>query len=95
MNPDLENGLETSEQSPPARKKLWLTALGAAAAYLAIALWLAPAYGPTWDGAKGECKWGEPMLAYLFSGEPDLLDRPFERFRLNHRKPHPDFDIIG
>jgi len=70
---------------------MWVAACGMAAGYLAVALWLAPAYGPTWDGVKGEYRWGECIVAYLASGERDLLDRPLERFKLTHREPHPDF----
>ncbi|MFH2002614.1 MAG: glycosyltransferase family 39 protein [Planctomycetota bacterium] len=72
--------------------RLWLMGICLAGLYLAAAVYLLPAYGPTWDCVKGEYPWGQKILAYVCSDHHDLLSRTDEIDFIPQREPHPDFD---
>ncbi len=48
------------------------------AAWLAVALWLLPTYGPTWDCVLGEYPLAHNLLAFYGSGDQTWLDLPDE-----------------
>ena len=61
--------------------------------YLAVALWLLPDYGTTWDTTVGELPFGDRMVEYFQTGDERFLDLMEREPPPRVREPHPDYDM--
>ena len=87
----MEEAPANATAKPRAPKVPWWPALLVTLAWLALALFLLPAYGPTWDCAECEFPYGERLL-HAFTSDDFTLTQAIEAGgRVPVREPHPEY----
>ena len=74
---------------PP--RRAWFVGLALAGAYLLTAFFLLDDYGPTWDSVAGEYIYGERLVEYALTGDPDYLRMKDVAGEPPVREPHLRF----
>jgi len=89
----LKRVLGVSPNRPERSARVLGLVLCIATLYLAVALWLLPDYGTTWDTTVGELPFGDRLVEYFQTGDERFLDLMEREPPPRVREPHPDYDM--